>query len=362
MRAVAAFALISCAQIDEPAADQVLRLPVASPELKTTSVEREYVAEIRAVRHAEIRSRFKGVLEAVSVDDGQLVKAGDLMFTINARALRQELLVARASILAAEAELETAQLELGNTKLLQEKNVVSQAEVRLAESKVQTLRAKVAGARATADRAAVELGFAEIRAPFDGVVNRVPRKAGSGVAEDELLTTISDVSEVHAYFRITEREYLEDRAMSSNKPRTVSLALADHSRYPERGIVDAITGEFDRATGTLAYRARFPNANGLLKHGSSGKVILETELHDVIVVPQKSTFDVQGNLYVFVLDAGNVARARKIEATRIAESFVVERGLAKGDRFVLEGVQKVKDGMRIEVATPEVATPDAGAN
>src|SRR5690606_19339423 len=140
--------------------------------------------------HAELRSRFKGILENVLVDEGQTVQAGQTLFAVNARALEQEVLVARAAILGAQAELKAAELDLQNTKRLQEQNVVSPAELALAESKVQILRAKVEEAKANADRAAVERSYAEIKAPFAGVVNRVPRRAGSAVGEDELLTTI----------------------------------------------------------------------------------------------------------------------------------------------------------------------------
>jgi RND family efflux transporter MFP subunit len=346
-----------CDGKEAPAAEAPPRFLVASPEVTNTSIERDYVAEIRAVRHAELRSRFKGVLETVSVDEGQPVKAGQTLFVVNARALKQELLVARAATLGAEAELKAAQLELQNTKLLQEKNVVSSAELALAESKVQTLRAKVEESKANAERALVERGYAEVKAPFAGVVNRIPHKAGSAVSEDELLTTITDTSEVFAYFRISEREYLDYlNSRAGDKPRNVSLRLVDGSTFPTEGVVDAIESEFDRETGTLAYRARFANANGTLKHGSSGKVVLKSDLPQALLVPQKSTFDVQGDIYVYVVDSNNVPHARKIVVkARLNDAFVVERGLVQGERFVLDGVQKVKDGTRIEVIAPTAA-------
>jgi membrane fusion protein (multidrug efflux system) len=320
--------------------------------MKDTVIEREYVAEIRAARHAELRSRLKGVLDTVALDEGQKVKEGQRLFLVNARALKQEVLVAKAATLGASAEVKAAELDLQNTKMLQEKNVVSSAEVALAESKVQTARAKLEEARAREERAAVELTYAEIKAPFDGTINRVPRKAGSAIAEDELLTTITDASEVVAYFKIAEREYLEYLATAAgDQPRRVGLRLADGSTFPSEGVVDAITSEFDQETGTLAHRARFANPNSVLKHGSSGKVVLKTELRSAMVVPQKATFDVQGDICMFVLDQDNVARTRKIVVkARLADSFVCESGLAADDRFVLEGVQKVKDGTRIGVA------------
>ena len=325
-----------------------LALPVASPTVADRSIERAYVAEIRAVRHAEIRSRSKGVIEAVAVDEGQAVKAGDTLFSIDARALKKEVLAARAAAATAEAELRGGQLERENMQLLIDKNVVSKAEVAILDAKIQTLKAKVEEARAGAGRAAVELGYATIKAPFDGVVNRIPRKVGSAVAEDELLTTITDTSEVYAYFRVSEREYLEYSAASGERPKEVTLRLADGSTFPAAGVIDAIESEFDKDTGNIAYRAKFPNAAGTLKHGSSGKVVLATELRGALLVPQKSTFEVQGEVFVYALDADNTARARKlVPKARLADAFVVESGLQKDDRFVLEGVQKVKEGSRI---------------
>ncbi len=337
--------------------EEAPRFPVASPDVRDVVIEREYIAEIRAVRRAELRSRFRGVLESVTVDEGQPVTAGKTVFTVSSHALKQEVLVARAATLGAEAELKAAQLELQNTKLLQEKNVVSSAELALAESKVQTLRAKVAEAKANAERAAVQLSYAEVKAPFDGSVNRIPRRTGSAVAEDELLTTITDTSEVFAYFRITERENLEYLSSASGgKPRSVSLKLVDGTMLPSEGVVDAIESEVDRETGTLAYRARFSNPESTLRHGSSGKVVIKTEVSRALLVPQKSTFDVQGDIYVYVLDDKNVTHVRKLGIrTRHADAFVVERGLAESERFVSEGVQKLKDGMRIEIAATAAA-------
>jgi len=329
------------------------------PDIRDASVERAYVAEIRAVRYAELRTRVKGVLELVAVDEGQRVAAGKTIFAVNARAFKQDVLVARAAVLGAQAELEAAQLELQNTQVLQDKKVVSPAELAVATSKVQMARARLEQAKAGVERAAVDLASAEVKAPFDGVINRVPFKAGSTLAENDLLTTLTDTSEVFAYFRITEREYLE-YANTAAKPSTVALQLVDGTRFGVSGTIDAIENELDRETGTLAYRARFANANGLLKHGSSGKVVIRTELKGVTVIPQQATFDVQGDFFVYVVDAQRVARARKVSVkARLENAFVVD-GINAGERFVLEGVQKVKDGAMIEVAGPPTANAGAG--
>lgn len=331
--------------------------PVASPQIRDVVIDREYVADVRAARYAEVRSRFRGTLESVEVDEGETVEAGRTLFTIGARVRQEELAVARAARAGAKAELEAAKLELQNTQLLADKNVVSAAELARARSKVKVLEARLAQAKAAAERAAVEVDRARIRAPFDGVIDRIPRKEGSAIAEDELLTTITDAREVFAYFAITEREYLELSRRRGEKPETVGLVLADGSTFAQRGEIDAVGAEVDADTGTLVYRARFANPDGLLKHGSSGKVVLSTTLHQALVVPQKSTFEVQGNVYVFALDGDNVARARKILVEkRLDDMFVIAGGLDTRDRFVLEGVQKLEDGVHVEVQEKAAAS------
>lgn len=336
------------------AADLQRSFPVAPPSIEDVVVRREYVAKIEAVRYAELHARLKGTLEAVAVDEGQRVTAGQLLFSIDARARKQDVVVAQAATHAEQAELDAAQLDLENTRRLAEKNIVSDAELERAKSKAAMSRAKVEQARALAQRAAVELDRADIRAPFDGVVDRIPRKAGNMVTEDELLTTISDSHEVFAYFSISEHEYLDFVRASGARPRQVSLVLADGSTFAQPGQVDAVAGELDPETGTLAYRARFPNPDGLLKHGSSGKVVIEHPIKGAIVVPQSQTFEVQGSVFVFVVDDKHVVHLRKLDVQqRIDDKFVVRGGVTAKDQLLVEGLQLVKDGMVIEPRTPD---------
>jgi membrane fusion protein (multidrug efflux system) len=312
------------------------------------------VGEARAARYAEIRSRLRGVIESVAVDEGQSVKAGDLMFTISAREAQQELLQSRAATKSAAADLELARLEQQNTQLLFEKNVVAPAEMALAKAKVEALNAKLEEAKAAESRAAIDVSYAQLRAPFDGVVNRIPLKAGSVADEGDLLTTLADTSETHVYFRVSEREYLEHIAVApEDRPTEAQLRLADGSILPSKGVIDALESEIDRETGNIAFRARFPNPTGVLKHGSTGKVIIETSVREGLLVPQKSTFEVQGNLYVYALDGDNTAHTRAIvPVLRLKDSFVISSGLEPSDRFIVEGLQKVKDGTRIDVVVP----------
>lgn len=328
---------------------------IGSPLLSDAVHERSFVAELRAKRRVDIRSRIKGFIESVAVDEGQQVQAGQLLFTVNVTELQQQDQIARAAIEYAQAELQAARLERDNTRLLLEGNVVSEAELALASAKL--LASKAALARARAERAAINLEYARISAPFAGVVNRIPLRAGSPVDDSKTLTTLTDTSEIYAYFRVSEADYLEYTSKGASFPKQVSLRLADGSVHASTGVVDAVESEFDRDTGSLAVRARFLNEDGRLKHGSTGTVIVETELKSALLVPQKSTFEVQEQLYVYVVDSANTVRARRITPRfRLEDTFVIASGLDLKERFVLEGVQKVEDGMRVEVLSDGAAT------
>lgn len=324
---------------------------VGAPTIADSVVRREYVAEVRAIRYAEIRARMRGIVEAVAVDEGQHVEADQHLFSIGALDRRQDWLAAKAARAATEADLAAARLDAASAQLLFDKNVVSATPLGKANARAQALEAKLAEQKAEARRAKVRMGYARVEAPFRGVVNRIPHKVGSAVGEEELLTTIADTSEVYAYFRLSERDYLQQKSALEVGERSARLRLADGSMLAESGVVDAVANEFDPETGTLVLRARFENTNGTLKHGSSAKVVLETTVPDALLVPQASTFEIQGDLFVYVVDAKNVVHARKIVTkARVDQHFIVESGLTADEQFVLEGAQKLRDGDEIEIA------------
>jgi RND family efflux transporter MFP subunit len=346
-----ALVLVACKAAPATEAQDVF--PIALPSRADAEYEREYVGEVQAVQRTEIRSRVKGRIESVGVDEGKAVKAGQVLFSIGSKQLQQELRRARAAAASAAAELKAAEVERTNTRMLLEKSVVSPAEMALLESKVQSLAARVEEARAQETYASINLSYAEVRAPFDGVVNRIPKKVGSLVEEGELLTTLTNPSEVFVYFRVSEQEYLEHAAAKEEgRPRTVSFKLANGELLSGVGTMDAVESEIDRNTGTIAFRARFQNQRQMLKHGSSGKIVVKSTFPDAVVIPQKSTFEVQDHVYVYVVDAEGRARARRIQPkVRLKDTFVVQSGLAAGERFIAEGIQKVKDGERIAIRT-----------
>jgi membrane fusion protein (multidrug efflux system) len=198
------------------------------------------------------------------------------------------------------------------------------------------------------------LSYTEVKAPFAGVINRIPFKTGSVVSEGDLLTTLSDNREMFAYFNFSEREFINIiKRDSLGKREDVCLIMANNEEFPERGRIETAETEIDRATGNIAFRARFRNPDQLLRHGSSGRILVREELKQALVIPQKATFEIQDKTYVFVVDSSGLVRSRNIiPRLRLPNLFIVQSGLDTSDLVILEGIQSVKDGMKINVRQP----------
>jgi membrane fusion protein (multidrug efflux system) len=226
-------------------------------------------------------------------------------------------------------------------------------QTELLKAKIEGINAKIEEAKSDEEQAELSLSYAMIKAPFDGTINRIPFKVGSFINEGTLLTTISNTSEVFAYFNVAEKDYLE-YATSNKKTNSdqVLLVLANGRIYKHEGQIEIIENEFDKNTGTIAFRARFPNPEKLLKHGASGKVLVKTILKNVMLIPQKSTFEVQENIYVYTLDDSNIVRMQKVNPLyRLSNYFITSSDLSPNSKFVLEGIQYLKSGDKISLET-----------
>jgi len=336
-------------------------LPVIKLAQKDTVLYRDYVTDIQAVKNVEIRARVQGFLETIYVDEGQTVHKGQLLFQVNDREFVTELAKAKANVTSAMADAKSAEVELGRTKILVDKNVVTKSDLDLAEAKLKAANAKVEEAKAEQTNAETKLSYTKILSPFDGVIDRIPLKAGSLVDQGALLTTLSDNHEIYAYFNVSENEYLQYEKKLRKDPQAlnnvIQLILADGSKYPYKGRIETLDGEFDDATGSIAFRARFNNPEKLLKHGASGKVRLTSQEENVIMIPQKSVFEIQDKNYVFLLDKNNVAHQHSfVPKTRIEQYYIMQSGLQAGDMIIYEGVQNVRDGAVIK---PVLTTADS---
>lgn len=333
----------------EKTVDAPEKFQVINPSSINTVYTKEYVAEIQSVQNVEIRARVKGFLEKINVDEGKPVKAGQVLFTLSSNEFREDLSRANAQLKSAVAELKSVEVELKNTQLLVDQDIVSKSQLELLDTKKEALQAKIEETKSTIALAKLNLSFTEIRAPFNGVINRIPNKTGSLIDEGVLLTTISNNQEVFAYFNVSEKEYLDfAKQKELGKPHLVSLLLADGDLFPRKGNIETIETEINKSTGNLAFRARFSNPEQMLKHGSSAKVLLNTALKNAMVIPQKSTFEVQDKLNVYIVDAGNIVRIKSfIAKIRLPHLYVVESGLNPDDKIIYEGVQLVKEGEKI---------------
>ena len=309
---------------------------VTSPLIMDTTFTKDYVSQIRSIRNIEIRAQEKGFLQNIYVDEGQTVKAGQVLFRIMPKFYEAELL-------KAQAEAKGAEIELENAKTLADKNIVSKNEQALAQAKLEQARAEISLAK-------LHLSFTEIRAPFDGTIDRIPKKLGSLIDEGELLTSLSDNSQVFAYFNVSEPEYLEYQTNIKDRAENkVSLLLANGHVMEDKGDVEVIESEFNNETGNIAFRARFPNPNRLLRNGETGKVLMTVPLKQALIIPQKATYEIQDKKYVFVVDKNNVLHARNITIKgEMPDLYVVASGLSASDKILLEGVQKVKDDDKIK--------------
>ena len=346
--------LISCSSgnSDKEVKEKFL---VTNPIRKDTLYTNAFVADIHSLQNVEIRARVRGFVEDIHVDEGQYVKAGQLLFSISSQEYAQEVLKMKAMLASAIADAKAAEVDLKNVKTLVDKNVVSKSDLEMTQAKLDAFNAKIEEAKAHESSSNLQLSFTKIRAPFSGVINRIPNKVGSLIGEGTLLTTLSDNKEVFAYFNVSEKEYLNFISRKdANDQIEVSLELANNKLHPYKGKIEIIEGEVDKSTGNIAFRARFPNPELVLKHGSSGKIQLTTQIPDALLVPQKATFEIQDNLYVYVVDDKNVVKLRSIKPSfRIPHFYLLESGLSVNDRIIYEGLQRVQEGDEI---IPEVFT------
>ncbi len=324
----------SCSSKEEKKEEEV-KYEVTTPLKMDTSYTKEYVSQIKSVRNIEIRTQEKGFLQNIYVDEGQYVKANQVLFRIMPK-------IYEAELMKQQAEVKAAEIELQNAKTLAAKNVISKNEQALAQARLDQAKAEM-------KMAEVHLSFTEIRAPFDGVIDRLPKKLGSLLDEGEFLTSLSDNSQMFAYFNVSEPEYLDYKLQTRNNNKTqVGLLLANNTVLPEKGTVETIEGEFNNETGNIAFRAKFPNPDRLLRHGETGKVLMTIPLKNAIIIPQKATYEIQDKKYVFVVDKNNKVHSKNIIiSAEIPDLYVVSDGLNQEDKIVLEGVQKVKDDDKI---------------
>ena len=342
--------------------------PVFAVQTQATTLDSDYPATIEGIQDIDIRPKVDGFIEGIYVDEGAVVKKGQLLFKINAPQYEQQVRTAAAAISNAEANVSAAQLQVNKTKPLVEKDIISKYDLEAALLTLQSRKAALAQAKAELVNARVNLGYTTITSPANGIVGSIPFKTGSLVSgtNAQPLTTVSNIAKVYAYFSLNEKQLLDFSNVYQGKTLTeqmknippVSLVLADGNIYAQNGKIESINSQINTNTGSATLRATFPNPTALLKSGASASVRIPQHVSDVILIPQKSTTDLQGKKFVYILGDSAKVINTPIEVMGITKGkfYVVTKGLKAGDKVVLEGFQSLKDGTKIK---PEEKNTDS---
>ncbi|HLT41567.1 MAG TPA: efflux RND transporter periplasmic adaptor subunit [Sphingobacteriaceae bacterium] len=340
-------------------AEEILDYKVITLTTQTATLKSNYPATIEGEQNIEIRPKIDGFIEAIYVDEGAIVKKGQRLFKINAPQYEQDVRTGKAAVDIAQASVNSAQMDVDKVRPLVEKNIISKYELESAEFNLQSQQALLAQAKATLAKANTNIGYTLITSPVNGVVGTLPYKIGSLVTSTTPLplTTVSNITNVYAYFSINEKQLLEfgensgnplQKDLSSLPP--ASLILANGSLFPHTGRVDATSGAINTATGSIRVRATFPNPESTLRSGSSGVVVIPLKVDSAIVIPQKVTYEIQGAKFVYVIGEGNTveSRAIKVMDNHDGQFYVVRESLSKGDKIAIEGLSTLRDGVVIK--------------
>ena len=336
----------------------VVTLQPTDVELKSS-----YPATVRGKQDVEIRPQVAGFITKLCVDEGATVRKGQPLFIIDQVHYEAAVKQAEAGVKVAEASVATEELTYKNKIELHKKKIISDYELQSAQNTLASKKASLAQAEAQLVNARQNLSYTVVSSPSDGIVGSIPYRIGSLVSASIAtpLTTVSQYSEMYAYFSLTEKELLNlirkdagEKKMIESFP-TVELQLADGSLYDQNGKVETISGVIDPTTGSVTLRAAFPNPNHLLRSGGTGSVLIPYKMESAVVVPQKATYEVQDKKFVYVLQPDNTIKNTEIQIFNVdnGSDYVVMSGLKAGDKIVVENVSTLKDGQAIEPITKE---------
>ncbi len=330
----------------------------------TSDLESAYPVTIKGRTDIDIRPQVTGFITKVHVDEGQQVKKGQLLFTIDQVQYQAQVDAAEAATRVAESAVGTAKLTEANKRKLFDKNIISEYEWQMADNNLKSAQAQLASAQAQLTSAKKNLAYTQVTSPSDGVIGSIPNREGSlaSPSSAQPLTTVSDNSEVYAYFSLNEKDILDLTKGGSvslnssvgNMPE-VSLRLANGEIYPNKGKVATVSGVIGSTTGSASVRALFDNKNGMLRSGSTGQVLIPIHSDSALIIPQKATFELQDRRFVYVVSDSNTVKSVPITVSPVSDgqTFIVTSGLKPGDRIAIESVgNKLKDGMAIVPTDP----------
>lgn len=352
------FGLIFSSCKKETQTEEIPEFPVIRVSSSPVSVSESYSASMQGQQDVEIYPQVSGTISRILVNEGQRVSKGQLLFVIDQRPYRVALQMAKANVKAAEAKVETARLDLASKQELFNENVVSEYDLLTARNALTSAEAELEQRKAAEVDADNSLSYTEVKSPSDGFVGVLPFKTGALVSPGitEPLTTVSDNTNIHVYFSMSEnqmRELLDKYGtpedVISHMP-DITLRLSNGAVYPNRGRIESISGVINPQTGTLSVRSVFPNPRNLLWSGSVGNVLIPHNEKSVLVIPQNVTYEIQDKIIVYKIADGKAKAAFiKVKPISDGKQYVVTEGLSEGDIIISEGVGQVKDGMEIKI-------------
>jgi membrane fusion protein (multidrug efflux system) len=346
-----------------PAVPEVVVTPVVQRDVPIYST---WIGTLDGSVNATIQSQVSGYLVGKDYREGAFVHAGEVLFRIDPREFQSQLEQAEGQLERAKAALGKANTDVARYKPLVEQQAVSQQELDNAISAQSAAQGAVTAASATVAQAKLNLEWATVRSPVDGVAGIALAQVGNLIKQADQMTTVSTVNPIKVVFNISEREYLQYSALINRPEQRASgggqleLVLENDSIFGQRGRVVIANREVDVKTGTMAVQGLFPNPGNILRPGQYARVRAAMEIRKgALLVPQRAVAELQGAYQVVVVGADNKAEVKTVQpGSRLGSLWVIDRGLEPGDQVVVEGLQRVRSGMT--VTTKTAAPPAAG--
>lgn len=355
--------LFACGKKEQMAGNAVREIAVATLQPTTIDLVSSYPATIKGKQDIEIRPKVAGFITELKVDEGSVVRKGQTLFVIDPVPYQAAVQVAEANVKVAATAVQTTELTYNNKRQLRAQNIISEFELQVAENDLASRKAQLAQANAQLVNARNDLSYTNVVSPSNGIVGTIPYRLGSLVSSATAvpLTVVSDISEMFAYFSMTEKQVLalvrEGGSMQEilNRMPEVNLELSDGTMYSEKGKIATLSGVIEQTTGAASIRAAFPNEKNILRSGGAGRIFIPTREENVLVVPQTATAEIQDKKFVYLLTEGDVVKSKEIQIHPLndGKNYVVTSGLNAGDRIAVEGITTLRDGMPIKPITPE---------
>jgi membrane fusion protein (multidrug efflux system) len=363
-----ATAAIGCGKKEAPAPPPP-DVKAATVLQKDVPIYVEAIGQTRGSTEIEVRARVEGFIQSVDFKEGNPVKKGQLLYTIDPRPLQATLAQAKGALAEAEAQLARAKQDVVRYEPLVAKNAISRQEYDTAVVVQRAAEAGVEAAKATVERAQIDLGYTRVTAPENGLVGKTEVYPGTlvGRGQSDLLTHISQIATIHVRFTVPERDYLyyarrqQERGgtPAASAPLPFDLVLSDGSLHPKKGAIVFVDRNIDAATGTIMMEAAFPNPGAIVRPGQFARVRVAVDVKNgAILVPQRAVTELQGIYNVAVVGGDDTIELRMVKpAQRLGTLWVIDSGLKAGERVVVEGMQKVRSGVKVK---PEMVPIEEG--